>query len=106
MNDNQTCLDQDNSREIGIFALLSFGTGLLFAQFSFGLAFLIVYIIIIEIIVWCWRGFTFDLCRISYIVLSIFGFLIGRLAYDDYHPFRLWCRESCISKNFGYEDDF
>lgn len=73
--------------------VLSFGTGILFAPFSWGLFFIILFILIFEfiyaIIV---REFTAEqiLIRLAIISSYFLGFLVGRITIGDQQPIRLF----------------
>lgn len=75
-----------------LFSLIfSFAVGLLFAPWSAGFLYLIIFIIIYEIVyAYIYRDFSSQNCviRIGIVVASLFGFIVGRALLKDSRPLR------------------
>ena len=71
--------------------VLSFAVGLLFAPWSFGFLYLLIFIIVYEIIYACYhKDFSTNnfMIRLGIVVASIFGFIVGRAILQDSDPLR------------------
>ncbi len=71
--------------------VLSFAVGLLFAPWSFGFLYLLIFIIVYEIIyAWYNKDFSTEnfMTRLGIVVASIFGFIVGRALMEDTDPLR------------------
>ncbi len=91
--------------------IVAFWVGLIFAPWSWGLLYLIIFFVVFELIyAMIHRDFSAEniLVRVTVIAASFFGWLVGRLAVEDRNPVRAkyknkYCRMGC--KNYQIPDN-
>jgi hypothetical protein len=96
--------------DIAFQVIIAFAVGLLFAPWSWGLAYLIIFFVIFEIgYAIIHRDFSWNniMVRISVIGASFLGWLIGRLAVEDRFPLRpKYKDEYCKAGCRGFKKDW
>lgn len=89
--------------------IVAFWVGLIFAPWSWGLLYLIIFFVVFELVyAWIHRDFSINniLIRLAVIGASFFGWLVGRVVIEDKHPIRArygdkYCKMGCK----GYQSD-
>ena len=93
--------------------VIAFAIGLIFAPWSWGLLYLLIFFILFEIsYAFIHRDFSSDhvLVRITVVAASFFGWLVGRLSVEDRTPIRAkyqdkHCHLGCKDYELELDDD-